>query len=108
MTKSPYIDIDKAFDPMFMECADFTTEQGGLRGTVPCCLFPVESIDPFVETDIDTKVKRANVLVRKRDWLDLEDKPQIGDHVRWVDGSEWLVESCDIEQDWYRMEVRGV
>ena len=61
--KSPWHDIDCAFDPMFTEAAEFVTS-AGRHGTVPCCVFPIEDIDPFAETDTASAVKRVKRSVR--------------------------------------------
>ncbi len=104
--KSPFKDIADAFAPMFTEAAEFVTASG-IRGTVPCCTFPIEAVDPFVETDIANDVRRAHILVRKRDWMSFSEEPQIGDAVTTPDAKTWKIETFDIGQDWYRLGVRS-
>lgn len=104
--KSPYIGIDDAFAPMFTEQAQFSTKTG-YTGTMECCVFPIETVDPFAETDISTDVKRANILVTKKDWGVLPEKPSIGDSITTIDGKNWNIEMVEDEQDWFRLEVRS-
>jgi len=106
MMISPFANIESAFAPMFTEAAEFTTSSG-IRGTVPCCVFPIEAVDPFVETDVANDVRRANILVRKCDWITLKEEPKVGDSVTTPDTKRWKIETFDIEQDWYRLGVRS-
>lgn len=107
MMKSPYIGIDDAFAPMFTEVVEYTTSTG-VKGTVPCCFFPIEEVDPFVETDIDNETRRANILIRRKDWLAYSDEPKVGNSVSTPDGRKWKVETYDLEQDWYKLGVRSI
>ena len=92
---------------MFTEAAEFVTS-AGRHGTVPCCVFPIEDIDPFAETDTASAVKRVKIVVRRADWLSFAEAPEIGNTVRTPDGKAWKVESSDMEQDWWSLQARSV
>lgn len=92
---------------MFGEAAQFVTTSNQ-RGTVNCCIFPIEEVDPFAETDTASDVKRANILVRKKDWLSFKETPAVGNLVITPDGRKWKIEQEDLEQDWWSIKVRSV
>jgi hypothetical protein len=66
--KTPWNSDIKAFEIMFSDEAEYTASVKGEKGTIECCVFPVETVDPFADSDSDSKIKSVSVLVRKHDW----------------------------------------
>ena len=92
---------------MFTEAAEFNTSTGQ-RGTIPCCVFPIEDVDPFADTDTASTVKRIKIVIRRADWLSFADAPEIGNMVKTGDGKTWKIESSDMEQNWWSVKARSV
>lgn len=78
--KSPWRGDGGAFDVMFDDEAEFRLEDGR-RSTVKCCVFPMETVDPFADSDNESAIKSVSVLVRHCDWHFVEKKPSVGDQI---------------------------
>ena len=77
--KSPWYSNEAAFDAMFSDKAEITLIKNGERGTIDCCVFPKEEVDPFVEGDNESLIMMATVLVKKCDWHFSVVRPSVGD-----------------------------
>ncbi len=107
MMKSPWTQIDSAFDAMFSEAAEFVTTSDK-RATVACCIFPIEDVDPFADTDVTSDVKRINIVIRQKEWMSFKERPTVGNLVITPDGSKWKIETSDMEQDWWSLKARSI
>lgn len=104
---NPWKCTDAAFDVMFSDEAEFTTIKTDETSTLECCVFPREDVDPFADSDNQSLIKAATILVRKRDWT-FDAKPSVGDQVLMPNGDKYKVASIDMEQNWYRLNGRSV
>ena len=92
---------------MFTEAAEFVTSSGS-RATVACCVFPIEEVDPFADTDLTSDVRRMSILVRHTDLVSVKDKPVVGGLVITPDGLRWKIEKADLEQNWWSLKARSI
>lgn len=76
---NPWTNSDAAFDVMFTDEVEFTTVKTNETSTLECCVFPREDVDPFVDSDNESTIKAATILVRKRDWTFTTNRPAVGD-----------------------------
>ncbi len=79
MMNNPWKCTDAAFDVMFSDEAEFTTIKTNEKSTLECCVFPREDVDPFVDSDNQSLIKSATILVRRRDWTFTTKQPSVGD-----------------------------
>lgn len=105
--RSPWKKNDLAFIVMFDDEAEFTTMTTNERGTVQCCIFPREDVDPFVESDNQSLIKSVTVLVRKCNWIFTQRKPAVGDQIKLPNNDKYKVATIDEEQNWYRLTGRS-
>lgn len=105
---NPWKNTDEAFDVMFSEEAEFTVMKTNEKSVLECCVFPKEDVDPFAESDNESFIRAATILVRKRDWVFSTNEPMVGDQVRIPNGDIYKVASVDLEQNWYRLNGRSV
>lgn len=105
MKNNPWNSCGEAFSVMFSDEAEFITSKGE-RGSLYCCLFPKEDVDPFVESDADSIIKSVSVLVKKCDWH-FRTKPAIGDQVKICNDGKYKVMDVEDEQNWYRLTARS-
>jgi len=101
--KSPW-DISEAFEPMFDD--QIAVTRNGVRYPVKACVFPIEQVDPFVDSDYQNDVKLISALIRKRGipkgW-----KPQVGDEVQLANGEKYKASEIEDEQIWFKMTARS-
>ena len=104
--KSPW-EEDGAFDAMFEDVATFQTVKTTETKTFRCCVFPIETVDPFIESDSESDVKKISVLLRKDEW-DLNQKsPSIGDAMELRNGERYKVSEVRDEQNWWKLTGRS-
>lgn len=77
-----------------------------LSGTVECCAFPMEDVDPFADGDNISETRAVTMLVKKSDWL-LSSKPCVGDKFTLEDGENYKVYSVVPEQSWWKLIGRS-
>lgn len=105
--KSPWED-DDAFDAMFEDVATFHTVKTTETKTLRCCIFPIETVDPFAESDSESDVKRISVLARKDEWDFNQKSPSVGDSIELRNGERYKVAEVRDEQNWWRTTARSV
>ena len=93
---------------MFDDVAEFTLAKSNERGTIHCCVFPKEEVDPFVESDNESLIMAATVLVKKCDWHFTTDRPAIGDKVKLPNGDVYKIYNVTPEQNWFKLDTRSV
>ena len=68
---------------MMTDCISFFGSRGDIqhKTTVKACLFPIESIDPLAENDIESDVKMVSITAKEDAFMpyDKKMKPQVGD-----------------------------
>lgn len=106
---NPWKDNDAAFSVMFSDTATFVLNANSqLSGTIDCCAFPMESIDPFAEGDNVSEVRSVTLLVRKSDWTFTNStKPSTGDKFTLDDGLNYRVSTVMPEQNWWKIVGRS-
>ena len=105
--KNPWNNNDLAFAPMFSEEATIVLNSNSqLSGTVECCAFPMEDVDPFADGDNISETRAVTMLVKKSDWL-LSSKPCVGDKFTLEDGENYKVYSVVPEQSWWKLIGRS-
>lgn len=97
----------KPFDDMFVD----EIQLSGTNGQLSCnaCVFPIEDVDPFIESTNTTSIRQINVLVRLADLssaLSSYGRPSIGDYIAYGDFN-WSVSDVEKEQTWYKMIARS-
>lgn len=105
--KNPWNNDFGAFEIMFDDAAEYAAEGCGEKGTIRCCVFPVENVDPFADVDSDSDVKRVSVLVQKPRWYFKQERPRVGDVVTMPCGEKYRVAEVDDEQNWWRILGRS-
>lgn len=105
--RSAWKNNDLAFNTMFDDEAEFTIMTTNERGTVQCCVFPREVVDPFVDSDNQSLIKSLTVLVRKSDWVFRQRQPNIGDQIKLPNNDTYKISTIDDEQNWYRLTGRS-
>jgi len=108
MSNNPWTCDDAAYGVMFSDEAEFSLIKDGSRGTVRCCVFPREETDPFADSDNESLVAAASVLVRKGDWHFAAPRPSVGDEIRLPCGDVYKVQSVQQEQNWWTLKGRSV
>lgn len=107
MIKSPFKNIDDAFMPFF----DTLISIKGIRADNDCIytslqasVFPVEDIEPFCDTDIDTEIKKIQIIVDKIYF----GKIQVGDEITTEENEKYKV--CKVENvlGVTRLEARSI
>jgi hypothetical protein len=105
--KNPWNSNDLAFAPMFSEEATIVLNSNSqLSGTVECCAFPMEDVDPFADGDNVSETRAVTMLVKKSDWK-LSSKPVVGDKFDIGDGENYKVYSVVPEQSWWKLIGRS-
>ena len=102
--------IDDAFDVMFSETVQLNITRNGMTYSTPldACVFPIEDVDPFVDSDTDNETKRISVILRIEDVRNaLNDKPQLQDTIKLIDDSVWGICEVKAEQSWYKVIARS-
>ena len=107
MNNSPWYSNDAAFDVMFSDEAEMVLASDGERGTVKCCVFPKEEVDPFIESDNESAVMQATLLMKKCDWHFLNKKPNVGDQFKLANGDKYKIFSIEAEQNWWKLNGRS-
>lgn len=107
MNDSPWKCNDSAFDVMFSDEAEFLLVDNE-KSTVRCCVFPKEDVDPFVDSDNESMIMSATVLVKKCDWHFLNTRPSVGDQIRLPNGDKYKVVTVEAEQNWWKLNGRSV
>lgn len=102
---NPWYCNDAAFEVMFSDTAEIKTKTE--RGTVKCCVFPIEDVDPFIDTDTETKIKRISILLKKKNWF-CGTRPSIGDRITLPNGEQFKLSEINDEQNWYKMTARSI
>lgn len=105
---SPF-DIDSPYEVMFTDTVEITKANKS-RGTVPCCFFPLEDVEPFTDNDTESTIKSANILIRVTDWALAfsNQKIEIGDSVKGLNGITYKIADVTKEQSWFRVYARTV
>lgn len=104
--KSPWQCNDEAFEIMFSDNAEFSLVSGE-RATLQCCVFPKEDVDPFAESDNESTIMSATILVKKSDWCFSVKAPSVGDKITLPNGDKYKITTIKNEQNWYRLEGRS-
>ncbi len=109
MMNNPWKDIDAAFGPMFCDEATFVLNANAqLSGTIDCCAFPLEDVDPFAEGDNISDIRAVTLLIKKSAWnFTNSTKPSVGDKFTLTDGEKYKVYSIVPEQDWWKLIGRS-
>lgn len=102
--KNPWICNDSAFTAMFSDVVEYSTQSE--RGTIKCCIFPVEAIDPFLDSDSASDIKSITILIKKPNYY-FRQKPSIGDKIKTPE-TKFNVVKIDDEQSWYKIFGRTV
>lgn len=93
--------INDAFTPMF--CDDVRITSSGTSHQVKACVFPIEEVDPFADSDNKSELKRLNILIQHDDWNYGEIK--VGSPVQYGSGT-YKIETVDTEQSWWQIVAR--
>lgn len=96
--------VTDAFAPMFNEQVTLTHNPNGATDVGKGCVFPIETVDPFAESDIENDAKSISVLLCKEC---ASSTPKISDEVVLEDGSRWNVAQVEDEQTWWKLICRG-
>lgn len=110
---NPFTEIDSAFNPMYLDTLTAICKRNNVEisSSIPCCIFPIEDIDPFDDNSAKSNIKKINILVRYDDWNDapaLSDiEPEIGDKII-TDGKNYKVSIVENENGQWRMEGRSI
>jgi len=70
-------------------------------------VFPIETVDPFADSDTENEAKRIQVLIRKADWR-FATAPKTGDEITALPNTKYRVQDVDDELDGYRIKARSV
>ena len=89
---------------MFNEQVTLTHKADGITDVGRGCVFPIETVDPFGESDIENDAKSISVLIYKEC---ATSTPKISDVVALEDGSRWNVAQVEDEQTWWKLICRG-
>ena len=108
MKRNPF-HAPKAFEPMYLDTIGYaaTRDGGTLRTSLNACVFPIETVDPFADSDTENEAKRIQVLIRKADWH-FTTAPQTGDEITALPNTKYRVQDVDDELDGYRIKARRV
>ena len=107
---NPFQNNDSAFDPMYSDKISITVfgrfNKVNTQTNIPAVVFPIQQIDPFGETEIESQIKIIKVNVRKKDVNVGE--ISIGDEIMLSNYSKWKVTSVDFLDDCYDIAARSV
>lgn len=105
---NPWTENDAAFGPMFCDEVAYTLGSDSTQsGTIRCCAFPMEDVDPFAESDNVSDIRAVTLLVNKADWTFADNaKPSVGDRFTH-DGERYRVYQVTPEQSWWRLIGRS-
>lgn len=82
-----------------------------VSSSISCCIFPIEDIDPFDDTNAKSDIKKINILVRYDDWncdaVLSAIEPEIGDKVI-TDVKSYKICIVENENGQWRMEGRSI
>lgn len=67
MMKTPFTDIDKAFEPFWIDMIIATLKNGETQ-TLPCCVFDDVEGEPLVDNMMDTDRRDILIMARDADW----------------------------------------
>lgn len=107
MTKYPFNDINDAFLPFF----DNTIAIKGIRPdnqeiftSLQASIFPVEDVDPFSDSDIETDLKKIEILV---DTIYFG-KIQVGDEITTEYNEKYKVTKVEKTLDFTKISARSI
>ena len=86
--------VSDAFAPMFNEQVTLTHKADNTTDVGKGCVFPIETVDPFAESNTENDAKSISVLVCKEC---TSSTPKISDEIVLEDGSRWNVAQVEDE-----------
>ena len=95
--------IDAPFAPMFDEQITLT-HLDGVDENGMACVFPIETVDPFADSDTENMAKALSVLLKYGDEVS---QPLVGEKITLSDGTNWNIGAVDNEQTWWKLTCRG-
>ena len=106
--QTPWHNDFKAFEIMFDDVVEYSVSKADERGTIDCCIFPIENIDPFADIDTDSSIKLMSVLIKKSCWHFTTKQPDIGDVITLPCGKKFKIAEVDEEQNWWKTVGRSI
>lgn len=107
MIKSPFKNIDDAFKPFFdtlISIKGIRADNDYIFTSLQASVFPIEDIDPFSDTDIDTEIKKIQIIVDKIYF----GKIQVGDEITTEENEKFKVSKVEKTLDFTRIEARSI
>lgn len=105
--ENPWI-IEDAFKPMFCDVVEFACVREGRknRSSVRACVFPVEDVDPFVDSDVENNLKKIHVIVKKLSMDALGVVPKVGDVFKMANCESYGITSVELQHWDYVITAR--
>ena len=104
---NPFEGTAAAFGPLMGETVGLRgTRKGGreVATSFMASVFPVEDTDPLSEADVETDVRRIEVIATPDARIV---KPQVGDTLTLEDGTEWNVSEVSNSLEFLKVIARG-
>ena len=96
--------VTAPFKPMFRETVMLKHMSTSRIESGKACVFPLETVDPFMEQSVENDAKMVSVLLLKEG---VEEAPKVGDELTIADGSKWSASNVELEQTWWKITARG-
>lgn len=97
-------DIAAPFKPMFRETVTLKHMSTSTTEIGKACVFPLETVDPFIEQSVENDAKLVSVLLLKDG---IATAPKVGDTLTLADQSNWSIANVELEQTWWKITAKG-
>ena len=108
MTRNPF-HAPKAFEPMYLDAIGYAAINANttVRTNLTACVFPLETVNPFADSDTENEAKCIQVLIRKAYWP-FATPPKTGDEITALPNAKYRVQDVEDELDDFRITARSV
>lgn len=93
---------------MFLDVIEISSKRKSdyNKTSLNACVFPIETVEPFIDTDTQSEVKHICVVIHKSDWP-FKNLMAIGDTITEFDSTTWKITDVSLEQDDIKITARG-
>ena len=112
MTQNPF-EISEPLLPFFYETVGYISSDKNIKTQLDkCCVFPIESTDPFNDMMVDTDIQKMTVLILAdcfdKILLDRKIEPKVGDEIILKGDERFKISKVSVGDRIFNLTVRSI
>ena len=112
MTQNPF-EISDPLLPFFYETVGYISQDKKIKTQLDkCCIFPIETIDPFSDMTLDTDIQKMTVLILADCFdkiiLNKKIEPKVGDEIILKGDERFKISKVSVGDRIFNLTVRSI